>query len=581
MRADGNANRLGISNLGLDSIYTMRYNRLLTKNIRIEEEKKSMNGRSNRLFGTALFAILLVLVFGCTQPDDVVAPVATTEISIDPQRLPSPPEGYAYALWVEPVEGDPIFVDIFDWNSELFVFTDTTDTLGNQIEPAWTLDIDVLHSSYAYLSVTIEKLDDFTDTTVMGPVMLQTDIHDPAEAPIKMVFPYDLWEGTGSFCVETPTDKNSNSNDDGGIWFAIYVYDTVLVNDTLGFQVSTLQFEDRDLDIDTSYWVCNEYSGSDCIDSQEVTSNDPYDWILVDTLNLEELANTLDTIGYTNLDTSLVGLMYVGILDTLTDGLGQDSIVALDTLEYEYISYDVVATPVNLGTTDRVDTVRLEISGIETTAVTENIPPFSDVKWFFSLSLRTRAEVIDRFIDAFDDLPDLNGTDWHYKGWVISPYIDTIDFGKLSKPVWLPVQYELFLSPSNGGMISTGSFKSFYFPDDANPYSGTASGAGTVPPYPGEDFLRNLPNDHPPLTLCNAGNPTSAEGTVFITIEPDNFSSDTTNFPLILMAGDMPSYEEVSNHEAHTQLFDMFNRFQAIEDDPHGWPLLKVSIVRK
>ncbi|MBN2226625.1 MAG: hypothetical protein JW763_04620 [candidate division Zixibacteria bacterium] len=536
-----------------------------------------MNERSNRLFGTALFAILLLLGLGCTQSDNVAAPVASTQISINPQRLPAPPEGYAYALWVEPVEGDPIFIDIFDWNSELYKFTDTTDVENNQIEPVWTLNIDVLHSSYAYLSLTIEKLDEFTDTTEMGPVMLQSDIHDPEEEPIKMVFPYNLWDGTGSFCVETPTDKNSNSNDDGGIWFAIYVYDSVLVNDTLGFLVSTLQFEDRELEIDTTYWVCNEYSGPDCIDSTEVTSADPYDWRIVDTLNLEELANTLDTIGYRNLDTTLIGNVFVSILDTLTDGLGNDSIVALDTLAYEYIRYDVVATPVNVGTTNRIDTVRLIITPSGTTAVTATIPPFTDVKWFFSYGLRARTVFIDRFTDAFDDLPDLQGTDWHYKGWVISPYIDTVTFGKLSKPVWLPVQYEVFLSPSTGGMISTGSFKSFYLPDDENPYSMK----GRVPPYPGEDFLQNLPGGHPPLTLCDAAHPAVAGGTVFITVEPDNFESDTTNFPLILMTGGIPSYQNVSNQEWHSQIFDLINRFQALNDDPHGWPALLVTIDRK
>ncbi len=570
----GLANRLGISNLRLDSDYTMRYNRLLTKNICIEEDMKSMNGRSNRLFGTALFAILLLLGLGCTQSDDIAAPVATTGISIDPQRLPNAPEGYAYALWVEPVEGDPIFIDIFDWNSELYIFTDTTDTTDNQIEPTWTVDIDVLHSSYAYLSLTIEKLDEFTDTTEMGPVMLQSDIHDPEEEPIKMVFPYDLWEGTGSFSVETPTDKNSNSNEDGGIWFAIYVYDSVLVTDTLGFQSSSISYTNR---IDTTYWNCLEYSGEDCIDSVEVEEYPSYEWRIVDTLKGEELPYTLDTIGYCNLDTTLVGHVFINILDTLTDGSGQDSIVALDTLYYQYIRYDIVATPVNLGSTVRVDTVRLEISGTDTNAVIVEVPPYRDVQWSFAYDQDTNIVFIDRFIDAFDELPDLNGTDWHYKGWVISPYIDTTTFGKLTKPVWLPAQYEIFLSPSSGGMISTGSFKSFDLPDDGNPYSLT----GRVPPYPGEDFLQNLPDGHPPLTFCDVTDSSSAAGTVFITVEPDNYGSNTTNFPLILMTGDMPSYRQVSNRLAHTQLFDLINRFQALDDDPHGWPALLVTIDRK
>ncbi|UCD16537.1 MAG: hypothetical protein JSV44_08705, partial [Candidatus Zixiibacteriota bacterium] len=450
-----------------------------------------MNGRSNRLFFTALFAILLSLIFGCTQPEDIMAPASTTDITLNPERLPSPPPGYAYALWIVDTDGEPIFIDIFDWDSELYLFRDTADTAGNRIDPIWTIDFDILQTDkdgnliYDYLSMTVEELAAFDDTTKMGPVMLQTDIHDPAESPIRMAFPMDLWLGNGTFCVETPTDKESDSFEDGGIWFAIYIYDSILVNDTLDFRTSTLQFSDRELEIDTiAYWKCLAYDlEQNCIDSElvpedQVTGPDDYDWVVTDTLNLEELANTLDTIGYANLDTTGVGYVYVGILDTLVDAFGQDSIVAMDTLAYEYITFDYVATPVNVGTETRVDTVRLEIEGVETTAVTVDVDPFQDITWFFSYQITTNVIFNDYFVPAFDDMPDLDGTGWHYKGWILSPYIDTIDYGKLTKPVWEQTAYNLFLNPVHGGMITTGSFRDFEGPDDGNPYSMT----GTVPP---------------------------------------------------------------------------------------------------
>ncbi|UCD18175.1 MAG: hypothetical protein JSV44_04490, partial [Candidatus Zixiibacteriota bacterium] len=97
---------------------------------------------------------------------------------------------------------------------------------------------------------------------------------------------------------------------------------------------------------------------------------------------------------------------------------------------------------------------------------------------------------------------------------------------------------------------------------------------------PGEDFLQNLPGGAPPLAFCDENNPGEAAGTIVITLEPDNFNADSTNFPLILMVGPIPSYEDVSDTLAHVQLFPLMNQFQAVPGNPYGWPALKISLTR-
>ncbi len=47
--------------------------------------------------------------------------------------------------------------------------------------------------------------------------------------------------------------------------------------------------------IDTSYWICQEYSGPDCIDSVLVTAEDPWDFLHIDTN--EVVVGSLDTTG--------------------------------------------------------------------------------------------------------------------------------------------------------------------------------------------------------------------------------------------------------------------------------------------
>ena len=75
-----------------------------------------MHERQNRLLVTLIAAIILAVGFGCSQPEDVIAPVSTTKIVMDPEVLPSLPAGYVYELWVVDTLFEPYTLGKFIWN---------------------------------------------------------------------------------------------------------------------------------------------------------------------------------------------------------------------------------------------------------------------------------------------------------------------------------------------------------------------------------------------------------------------------------------------------------------------------------
>ncbi|MFH2036499.1 MAG: hypothetical protein ABIJ45_08865, partial [Candidatus Zixiibacteriota bacterium] len=98
---------------------------------------------------------------------------------------------------------------------------------------------------------------------------------------------------------------------------------------------------------------------------------------------------------------------------------------------------------------------------------------------------------------------------------------------------------------------------------------------------PGEDFLLNLPPGVSSIVFCGPG---YNEGKVMVTLEPDNFTSDSTNFPLVLYVGDMPRWDEVSDtgeHSQRTLSFDMSNWSSGLSGLAAGFPLIKVTYIRE
>ncbi len=167
-------------------------------------------------------------------------------------------------------------------------------------------------------------------------------------------------------------------------------------------------------------------------------------------------------------------------------------------------------------------------------------------------------------------MPNLKDWGWKYKGWVVEPQIPTSAVGQMTKPAWpVPGSY---LDQTDGGLLTTGSFYDVSKPDSANPYTASLR----VPPYPGEDFLQNLPAGiTAPLNLLPGdGDP----GRVFISLEPVNALTDTTNFPLVLFLGPLPS------NPGDVQTTDLqkytLRGWMQTNDPYRGFPLITVETQR-
>jgi hypothetical protein len=178
-----------------------------------------------------------------------------------------------------------------------------------------------------------------------------------------------------------------------------------------------------------------------------------------------------------------------------------------------------------------------------------------------------------RYYDVFSQdefgLIDYSSMGWKYKGWVLSTAINPAAVGQLTPPAWdYDGPYTVF-EGLNGGLLTTGTFANIAKPDDGNPYGHSPR----VPPFPGEDFLENLPEGQTgPVDLLASG----ARGTVFVTLEPDNYVFDSTNFPLFVMIKQLPtSRGEVTGSHQVTM------RGWMQTDDPlYGFPKVTAAFRR-
>lgn len=514
-----------------------------------------MYRRCNRLLFLVLSAAFIVIIWGCSQPGDIVSPVSTTKFILRPERLPALPDSMIYELWVKNDNEKPISLGKFNWNSELYRFYDSA---GNKIDSLWTEDFDAL--KYKWICVTVENYPD-PEPDSMGPIMLQDTIVAPQKKPIKMLFPIDLWLGNAGYAVTTPTDRNSYSANGSGVWFAYYVYDTTRwYVDTIGAFMDPIKFQyfqKRRLSLDTIGW--------------DSTFDPPK--ALLDTLDKDSLSHALDTVGLNNVRK-----------------LTYSNVISLDTFVHISCVFDFATIPVNVGSEDIYDTV-LVVNPFGREESTEvQIPPFSDYQRPINYKRSDTVHLrLDNFLLNAEELPNLRiagpgQTDlkWHYKGWVISPYLKPdSSFGKLTKPNWSEIVTENLINPASSGIITTGSFKDFEAADDGNPYSMNKR----VPAFPGEDFLINLPSGVGPegITFGNPSDSSERSGTVFVTLEPDNYTNSKTNFPLILLFSEerMPNLRTISNRAAHIQDYRLANWFRAVDGDMSGFPAIHVKLIRE
>lgn len=187
----------------------------------------------------------------------------------------------------------------------------------------------------------------------------------------------------------------------------------------------------------------------------------------------------------------------------------------------------------------------------------------------------------ERFIQFDYGLPNYSDYRWKYKGWVVSPEVPPTALGKITLPAYTvntTKPGDSLIPGVEGGLLTTGTFSDISAPDDGNPHRWSPR----VPPIAGEDFLKNLPGGLEQSWQGLVPHRTDNSGTVFITLEPDNFVTDTTNFPLFVLVQSIPTdrYLIFQSALADTQLFDMWNLTNT--NDPHGrgFPKIVVDIRR-
>jgi hypothetical protein len=451
---------------------------------------------------------LLAMFWGCSQTDDVTAPRSVTKIWLAAERLPTPAPGMVYELWVSDTTVTAIN-DASDVQSLGRFSYVNDDTLKAFLDPATqTVRVDsnefVLSGDmydYRYLLVSVEREADVQSTP--GPVMLMQEITGTTDT-LRMTFPMSdvLWNATVRYNLEGVTDNNRWAADGYGLWFSTYQVIRWSITDTTSAAVTLVE--------DTMYPE---------IDSSSVP------W---DTLNKGELQVKFpDSVWFE--------------FDTVYIDFGRDSLpLGLDSMWFrhigaqQFVAYDIDSTwpryYKRVSTTD-IDSV-------------------------------VRSVTLDLFGQDDFGLPDYSAYGWKYQGWVVTAELPAEvenGIGKFTPPAWdYKVGVNLFPG-DQGGLLTTGTFTHITQADDANPFTDVIewvvdSGAflDTVlmrPNLPGEDFFDTAAIHAAfgalPAAWDNGINLLPAPngntyGTVFITLEPDNRISDTTNSPLIIFSREFP-----------------------------------------
>jgi len=475
----------------------------------------------SRLVFFILVLGLLTVVLSCSQTDDIVAPKSVTKVWLTAERLPSAATGMIYELWASKVDPriltDP--ADVQSLGRFSYINSDTLVAFTNESggirtdSNLFSLDGDLFDYDYLFVAVQILNQAD----NLPGPVMLLNPIAGNSDT-LRLYFPKhdSLFDATIRCNFETPTDGHSGS-DGFGLWFSAYSFIQQQIDDTLGVDISYVDstiypIYDADSNILNLATLYAEYADSV--------------WATFDTVLLDFGRDTL-ALGVTQTDAPLsTGHLHYGAK--------------------RHINY-------------RADT----------TQIPRNIKSYS-IEW----DTIPRYVNLDIFTQDMYALPDLSLYGWEYKGWVVSDEIDPAAVGEFTPPAWDFITGELIIPGYQGGLISTGPFTDVTSADDSNPFTiaidwevdsvivdtvviGDSTSFDTTilretvlkrPNLPGEDFL-----DGAALSAATGGIISSAldlfppaagdmsdKASVFVTIEPTNRFSDSTNFPLIAFAFRFP-----------------------------------------
>jgi hypothetical protein len=491
-----------------------------------------MSKFDSRLLFVILSCGLLVVVLSCSQTDNITAPKSLTKIWLTAERLPIPTPGMVYGLWVSKVAKPEI-----SHASEVRLLGQfsyiSSDTLVAFLEPDNTVRTDsnefTLYGDlfdFSHIFVTVE--DTASIDSLPGPVMLMQSVTGNSDT-IRMFFPQhdSLYTSIIRCNFETPTDGSGATNDGYGLWFCNYQLVRREIEDTLSVQVGYVW--------DTIYPVVD--TTVDTTIDTVVGHVDTLIDTLVDTLNFATLYDRYPVTVWFELDT--VRRVDFG-RDTLA--LGVDSVIHYGAKQH--VLYEGDSAP----------------SGDSIFPIDSTFPkPYRNYDTSIHLSTRLQVVYLDIFTQDMFALPDLSSYGWQYKGWVVAnnDIIDTTALGKFTPPAWDFISGELLIPGYLGGLLTTGTFVDETDSDNGDPFTleipwevDSGMFIDTVlkkPRFPGEDFLNGAALSAAthgvitgPLDLMPNAN-SSQSGSVFVSVEPINMVSDTTNFPLIAFCRRFPA----------------------------------------
>jgi hypothetical protein len=441
---------------------------------------------------------------GCSQDEDVVSPISTTELTLSVLRLPTPPPGMIYELWAANSR-DTISLGKFSYDPTLQRFLDES---GAARENVFTFNGDLFLYKSVFVSVEVDPDNDLAEH---GPIMLIDDVSDPKNSPFQLTFPLSdsLWEGYARLNMEGVSDRSRSSNDGNGLWFSRYTTVTYVTPDTFAMTIDT-------------------------VDTMDSTGTDSVTFIT----EINDIETTITSVDQDSWWRK--GMVWLGAQPLLHYGLS-----------YTFVSVKIT-------------------------------PPYHLQILKPTFSTGTRGDIVELFSQDYDALPDYTEWGWKYKGWVVLAHYNSVPMTtrwRMTPPVWRYKSDNFNWIPGDTGVLfTTGAFATVDTTDDANPYKLD----GPIPPYPGEDFL-NATALQAAFGINNVEimpNQFGNIGTVFISLEPNNGVSDTTNFPLILMTRELPG--DRNTITGGTVSVSMMNRSGTLDSDPlaPGFPQIDIAVKR-
>ncbi|MFH1372838.1 MAG: anti-sigma factor [bacterium] len=481
-----------------------------------------MTSRRNRLVLTVLVVCAASSYFSCSQPDDILTRIDQTELRLWGNAVV--PGTYTPAVQNLPTNTTGMLYELW--------VADDNDTISL--------------GKFGYDQILMVFLnEDGEERSDSNLFMLAGDVLDYSDIFVSVETDPDNWPASPGpiMLIDRITAPTSNQVE------MVFPLSDSLWNAAVVFNMETPSDTDRTRYDGYGIWFCSYVVKQDSV--QDTISLDSFDLVYLE-----------------------------------DDSLPQDTIVwYLDSIE-NIISKDTVRLfgPDTLpdGTIEAIESRTNRIVRFDSLLKADSSWPYTQIDnketmYYYTVGVLD-SFYFDDFIQYDFGMPDYSSWGWTYKGWVVSPTIPTSALGTITPPA-----YEINQNPSDslipgieGGLLTTGTFADPRWPDYDNPFTIGDSGVQLIPPFTGEDFLEDMP------FVWSLGGlvPGGIRGTVFITLEPNNFSDTTTNFPLFAFIGKLPEYpSQLVDYVGRLEEFSVWPRYHT-NDSRIGFPKIVVDIRR-